>query len=136
MADTGLDSDQLRLVAVGTGGVGKSLLAQQLGYAAAVGGQFLGLPCAKARVLAAFCEDGEDEIHRRHHDIVRGDDASRFADCYVWNRTGLDNLLVTFDHNGKPTMSSFFKRLSAKIEELLIEFLLLDTVADLFGGNE
>jgi RecA-family ATPase len=120
----------------GDGGVGKSLLAQQLGYAGACGGKFLGFDVPKVRVLAAFCEDGRDEIHLRHQDILNGQDAAQFANFFVWIRVGLDNLLVTFTHDGRATMSPFFKRLAAKIEELKIELLILDTAADLFGGNE
>jgi hypothetical protein len=41
----------------GPGGLGKSLLAQQLITAVAIGGHWLGLPVMPVRSLAVFCED-------------------------------------------------------------------------------
>ncbi len=49
----------------GDGGVGKSLLAQQLMTALALGRDWLGLPVMPRKVFGLFCEDDEDELHRR-----------------------------------------------------------------------
>jgi hypothetical protein len=53
----------------GPGGTGKSLLAQQLAYASITGSSWLGLPVKQGGVLAVFCEDDIDELHRRHASI-------------------------------------------------------------------
>jgi len=51
-------------------------------------------------------------------------------------RVGFDNLLVTFDRESKPTMSTLFERTMKAVLENRIGLLVLDTAADLFGGNE
>ena len=49
----------------GDGGVGKSLVAQQLLTACATGNQWLGLDVEPCKCVAFFAEDDADEIHRR-----------------------------------------------------------------------
>jgi RecA-family ATPase len=53
----------------GDGGMGKTLLAQQLLYATGLGGKWLGIDVPAVRGLGVFCEDDEDELHRRHNAI-------------------------------------------------------------------
>ena len=53
----------------GDGGVGKSLLAQQLLTSCAVGQTWLGLEAKPCKALGVFCEDDADEIHRRQFHI-------------------------------------------------------------------
>lgn len=123
----------------GDGGVGKTLIAQQLLYAASVGGHWLGLPVPKCRALGVFCEDDKDELHRRHDSIKQSMGiaiGNPFSDAFLWPRVGFDNLLVTFDRESKPTMTPLFERIMKAVLENRIGLLVLDTAADLFGGNE
>lgn len=123
----------------GDGGVGKTLLAQQLLYAAGVGGKWLGLAVPKMRALGLFCEDDKDELHRRHDTIKQSMGitiGNPFDDVLLWPRVGFDNLLVTFDRDSKPTMSPLFERTMTTVLGNRIGLLILDTAADLFGGNE
>lgn len=123
----------------GDGGVGKTLIAQQLLYAAGVGGKWLGLDVPKLTGLGVFCEDDEDELHRRHADIKADLGyavGNPFDSTWVWPRVGSDNLLVTFDRENRPLMSPFFAAIMAHVMAKKVELLILDTVADLFGGNE
>jgi hypothetical protein len=123
----------------GDGGVGKTLIAQQLLYAAGTGGLWLGIPIPKLRGLGVFCEDDEDELHRRHLDIktdLGHAIGNPFDSTWVWPRVGSDNLLVTFDRENRPLMSPFFAAIMRHVMAKRIELLILDTVADLFGGNE
>lgn len=123
----------------GDGGVGKTLVAQQLLYAAAVGGNWLGLPIPKCRSLGIFCEDDKDELHRRHESIKQSMGitiGNPFEDAFLWPRVGFDNLLVTFDRESRPTMSPLFERTMKAVIDNRIGLLALDTAADLFGGNE
>ena len=123
----------------GDGGVGKTLVAQQLLYAAGVGGQWLGLDVPKLTGLGVFCEDDEDELHRRHVDIKTDLGfavGNPFDSTWVWPRVGSDNLLVTFDRENRPLMSPFFADIMRHVMAKRVELLILDTVADLFGGNE
>src|SRR5690242_16434029 len=57
----------------GDGGIGKSLLCMQLQTALALGKPWLGLPTpeAKTRSFGIYCEDDEDELHRRQFDICK-----------------------------------------------------------------
>jgi RecA-family ATPase len=123
----------------GDGGVGKTLIAQQLLYASGCGGKWLGLDIPKLKGLGVFCEDDEDELHRRHIDIKSDLGyavGNPFDSTWVWPRVGSDNLLVTFDRENRPLMSPFFAQIMRHVMERRIELLILDTVADLFGGNE
>ncbi len=123
----------------GDGGMGKTLLVQQLLYATGVGGTWLGLKVPKLRSLGVFCEDDEDELHRRHN-AIKADLGFKignpFEQTWIWPRVGSDNLLVTFDKDNKPTASPFFAQIMRHVMEHRIELLALDTIADLFGGNE
>lgn len=123
----------------GDGGVGKTLVAQQLLYAAAIGGKWLGLAIPKCKALGVFCEDDRDELHRRHDSIRQAMGiaiGNPFDGAFLWPRVGFDNLLVTFDRESKPTMSPLFERTMKAVLENQIGLLVLDTAADLFGGNE
>jgi RecA-family ATPase len=123
----------------GDGGMGKTLLAQQLLYAAGLGEKWLGIDVPPTRGLGVFCEDDEDELHRRHN-AIKADlghaVGNPFTDTWVWPRVGHDNLLVTFDKEGKPQISPFFAQIMRHVMEKKIGLLVLDTIADLFGGNE
>jgi hypothetical protein len=123
----------------GDGGMGKTLLAQQLLYAAGVGGKWLGIDIPPMRGLGVFCEDDEDELHRRHN-AIKSDlghaVGNPFTDTWIWPRVGFDNLLVTFDKDNKPLISPFFAQIMRNVLEKKIGLLVLDTIADLFGGNE
>lgn len=123
----------------GDGGMGKTLVAQQLLYAAGVGGKWLGLDVPKMASLGVFCEDDQDELHRRHVDIKTDLGfavGNPFDHTWVWPRVGSDNLLVTFDRENRPLMSPFFADIMRHVMAKRVELLILDTVADLFGGNE
>jgi RecA-family ATPase len=119
--------------------MGKTLLAQQLLYAAGVGGKWLGIDIPPMRGLGVFCEDDEDELHRRHN-AIKSDlghaVGNPFTDTWIWPRVGFDNLLVTFDKDNKPLISPFFAQIMRNVLEKKIGLLVLDTIADLFGGNE
>jgi hypothetical protein len=123
----------------GDGGMGKTLLAQQLLYAVGLGGKWLGLDVPAVRGLGVFCEDDEDELHRRHNAIktdLGHAVGNPFTDTWIWPRVGHDNLLVTFDKDNKPLVSPFFAQIMRHVLEKRIGLLILDTIADLFGGNE
>ena len=122
----------------GDGGLGKSLLAQQLMYACATGSPWLGLETARVVSLGLFCEDDEDELSRRQTSIVRsmGLDPDALDDAHVWARWGLDNTLVHGGRNGCEIDMRHVKLLLRKVLETKAELLVLDTASDLFGGNE
>jgi hypothetical protein len=49
----------------GDGGIGKSLMAQQLQTATDLGAAWLGLPVEEAASLGVYCEDDKNELWRR-----------------------------------------------------------------------
>ena len=121
----------------GDGGLGKSLLGQQLMTSTAIGKPWLGLPVMRLRSLGVFCEDHEDELHRRQADINRLYDCE-FSDLENMRwllRFDEANLLMTFEGGqGEPT--SFFDELLYQAREFGAQLVIIDTVADTFGGNE
>lgn len=122
----------------GDGGVGKSLIAQQLQTGAALGSAWLGLPVMRAASLGVYCEDDDDELWRRQCAIN--------ADCCIdhdvlsamsWmSRLGEDNLLMTFTRNGVGELTIFHKQALEAALDLKIRLVIIDTAADTFGGNE
>jgi RecA-family ATPase len=123
----------------GDGGLGKTLLAQQLACSVSMGVNWLGLPTTQGSVLAVLCEDEEGELHRRHNDIKAAMGfpiGNPFSEVWLWPRVGFDNILVRWDRDGKPAMGPFSERLRAFILAERPAFLILDTLADIYGGNE
>ncbi|MGO8915292.1 MAG: AAA family ATPase [Stellaceae bacterium] len=123
----------------GDGGMGKSLLLQMLLTSAALGRSWLGIPIRKMRSLAIFCEDPEEELQRRQADINRhyGVDMQDLDNMCWINRFGADNLLMEFEgmaRRGTPT--PFYRQVVEIVADFRPEIILIDTVADTFGGNE
>ena len=122
----------------GDGGTGKTLMAQQLMTSCATGGHWIGLDVLRCRSVALFCEDDEHELHRRQTAICDGyglrlDD---LADMGWASGTGQDNLLVTFDHDGKVQPTKRFDDLMRAARDHAARLIVVDTAADTFGGNE
>jgi hypothetical protein len=124
----------------GDGGVGKSLLLQQLMTAAALGVPWLGLETRQVKAYGFFCEDDEDDLWRRQEDINRhygcsmDDIAEHVTFC---SRKGLENILVEFDRrNDRAEPTSLFHQLFADVTECGAQLVGIDTAADTFGGQE
>lgn len=122
----------------GDGGVGKSLLAQQLQTACAIGGEWAGQMCEPVRSLGAYCEDDADELARRQAAInslygVSRDDLR--AVNYI-SRLGDDNALMTFDRHGRGEMTAFYKQILEAAKDTGARLVVFDTAADGFVGNE
>lgn len=121
----------------GDGGIGKSLFVQQLLTASALALPCLGLDVAGGRALGVFCEDHEDELHRRQHDINRmlGVPMECLENLRLLSRLGEDNTLFTYE-GGCGANTALYERLEATCAAFRPKLLVLDTAADLFGGNE
>jgi RecA-family ATPase len=121
----------------GSGGLGKTLAAQQLLTASAIGKPWLGRPVVYMQSMGVFCEDSAEELHRRQADINRLYEVN-FADLGAMRwlpRLGYNNLLMTFDH-GEPKLTAFFGRLVREARAFGARLAVIDTVADCFGGDE
>lgn len=123
----------------GSGGVGKSLLAQQIGTAVAANRDWLGQVETPGGVLYLAAEEEPDELWRRQVDICRamGIPMSAVApDLYLDGRMGLDNAMCEW-HHGRigPT------RLLIGVREWLArivtpQLLIIDNVAHVFNAGE
>jgi RecA-family ATPase len=121
------------------GGDGKTLLSLQLQVAAARDGHWLGAEVQPVRSFGLFCEDGEDELHRRmvavaEHYKCRLDDLDGVS---LVSRVGQENLLVTFDPRtdvAKPT--ALYHAIADHAVKFGARLIVLDSLHDVFGGNE
>ena len=122
----------------GDGGVGKTLLAQQLMSCCATGALWLGLPVSRCRVFGIFCEDDEAELHRRQDKInaALGLDFGALQDMRWASAVGADNVLVRFERDGAWELTPRFNELTQQAQEFGAKLLVIDTAADTFGGNE
>ena len=122
----------------GDGGAGKSLLAQQLMTSCALGHTFMGLETKKCRVFGVFCEDSEDELHRRQAAILQyhNQEFVHLENIQYVSRVGDDNLLITFENSGLAKLTNFFTQIENAGREFGAELIVIDTAADTFGGNE
>jgi RecA-family ATPase len=120
----------------GAGGDGKTLLAQMLATACALGKPWLGLSVLQCNSLLLFCEDDREEMHRRQDDINRHFGCT-FADLGAMRwlpRLGDDNALMTFTDRARHT--PLFGRLLEAAKDHHAGLLVTDTLADVFTGNE
>ena len=126
-------------ILAGDGGLGKSLLCQQLCTAAALGRQWLGLGTQRCRALALFCEDDRDELQRRQEAINRyyGCEMGELEDVMMLDRAGRDSVLMRFGRWGDEGHTTpAFEKIRLIAEEHGAQIIILDTVADTFSGNE
>lgn len=123
----------------GDGGTGKSLLALQLAFAIATGGRWLGHQTVSGPVMFISAEDDQDELHRRTADIVRAT-GMQFLDLErltLRSLAGEDALLAVLDRSsGVLTPTPLYAEIEARIAADKPALIVLDTLADLFPGNE
>jgi len=122
----------------GDGGLGKTLLAQQLQTSTALGSPWLALPVEQVTSLGVYCEDSGDELWRRQADINAGFgvDYDALSGVHWIPRLGEDNLLMTFARNGAGELTKFHSEVLSAALDLRARLTIFDTAADVFGGNE
>lgn len=122
----------------GDGGLGKSLLMQQLATDASLGRNWLGLTTRHCRTFALFCEDSDDELHRRQAKICQslGLPLSDVPDFKWLSAEKIDPAFMMFGANYKAQRTEFFYDLMDELRDWMPELVILDTAADIFVGNE
>ena len=123
----------------GDGGIGKTLVAQQLLTACAIGRDWLGLPTASFKAIGFFCEDDEEELWRRqvaintHYGVEFGD-----LDDMAWKTfIGVDATLVEFGpYYEAPTTTEVFAQILETALKFGAQLIVLDSLHDFFNGNE
>ena len=123
----------------GDGGLGKSLFALQASVAAVLGKEVAGLEPSQGRVLYVGAEDEVDEFHRRIHDVLAEHGAAYEDlgdDFLLLPLADRDATLAMPEKSGKMSQTPLFHSLRARISEFRPKLIVLDTSADLYGGNE
>jgi len=122
----------------GDGGVGKTLLAQQLMTACATETQWCGYAVLPCRSFGLFCEDDEAELHRRQDRICDhlGITMGSLTEMRWISGLGQDNTLATFTSDGRMQITPLFDAIAKAAKDFDARLIVLDTAADVFGGNE
>jgi hypothetical protein len=123
----------------GAGGLGKSLLAQQLQTGTALGTAWLGLPVEEIVSLGVYCEDDEDELWRRQCAITADygcDLNQRLASVHWMPRFGEDNILMTFTRSGVGQPTKFLGEVIDATLDTHARLVVIDAAADTFGGAD
>jgi hypothetical protein len=120
----------------GNGGLGKTLLALQIGLHVSLARRVFGLTTLGGGVLGIFCEDEEDELNRRLRaacaaECLELDAVDRFV---AISRDGVDSVLCTYEHD-HIRLTSFYAQLDVTIAQCQPWLVILDTAADLFAGD-
>jgi RecA-family ATPase len=118
-------------------GIGKSMIAQQLGTCVATDREFFGCAVARGPVLGIFGEDDNEELQRRQWRINKayGLKFSDLTDLHLEGAAGLDNMLCGFP-GGAPGIGPLYDPLIAKARDLKAVLIILDNRAQMFLGNE
>lgn len=126
-------------ILTGDGGTGKSLAALQLATATALGRPWFGQATIAGSGLFISAEDDRDELHRRVAALARAEGFA-LADLHgltMCSLAGEDALLSVPEGPGKTMKeTALFQRVEAWIAQHRPTLTVLDTLADLFGGDE
>jgi hypothetical protein len=122
----------------GDGGLGKTLLALQIAAAGAMAIDTLGISPAAGRTLYVGAEDEADEFWRRLADITsaHGKSLRDLSDFRLLPLADTDALLMVPDKAGNMRPTALMQKLIEAAVDFLPRLIVLDTAADLFGGDE
>ncbi len=122
----------------GDGGTGKSLLALQLAVATVTAGRWCGLHVATGPVVYLSAEDDEAELHRRLEDIARHQNISlsELGALHIIALAGEDALLATPEKGNVLKPTKLFHAVEAALARQKPALVIIDTLADVFGGDE
>jgi RecA-family ATPase len=123
----------------GEGAVGKSLLMLQLSAATVLGRDWIGTMPAIGPVVYLNCEDDGNEICRRlqgiatHYNVTRKEMASQL---HVISLVGHDAVLAGATKDERIKTTPLFDKLRADVRKIKPRLTVVDTVSDVFAGNE
>lgn len=125
----------------GDGGVGKSLLMQQLATSFVLGRSWLGKSVQGGRAIYLACEDDQDELWRRQADINRslGVEMSDIGEAglELVPRVGQDNALMMLDKAlWKMRKTPLFDALVKRCQMIGHQLVIIDTATKTFRGNQ
>ncbi len=123
---------------VGSGGIGKTLLAQQIGSHLGLGRDFIDQVTMPQKVLMWACEDDHDELWRRQVNIARSLKVGleAFQDNFrLVPRHGYNNALCVSEF-GKIVFTPLVAELAKEADEFGADVVILDNAAQLYGAGE
>jgi RecA-family ATPase len=122
----------------GEGGIGKTLLMQQLSVATVLGRDWVGSLPAPGPVIFITAEDDEDELHFRYHKIAKhyGVEFDKLTDLHLMSLAGRDAVMAAVNAKGIVEPTELFKRLASRALEIKPRWIGLDTAADIFICDE
>jgi RecA-family ATPase len=121
----------------GDGGIGKTILAMMLGTSLSSRTPWLGLNAMQGPFLYFGAEDDNDELHIRLDQmrIELGLSWGDLADFHFRSFVGEDALVAILD-KGILQPTQLLERIETRIRDLGAIACVLDTSADVFGGDE
>jgi hypothetical protein len=120
----------------GEGGIGKSMLAQEIATLVATGCSTIGFEVeAKAPVVAIFAEDDRDELWRRQVRInaALGIGMEGLGDLHLQGRAGLENTLALYPPGRPPAAQALMGQITAACERYRPGLVILDNNRALGG---
>ncbi len=122
----------------GDGGGGKSTLMLQASVAAVLGLPWINGPVQQGPVVYLSAEDDRDELHRRLDAIGLhyGRHLSDMSDLHLIDLSIDDALLAAGDGRGGLVATPLLADLEAIVAEARPVLIVLDSLADVFGGDE
>lgn len=124
----------------GRGGTGKSALMLDLMVSLAVGEPWCGLEVQRgAKTMYVSCEDPKEELARRWQKRIGTLAGLPSGVTNLWSRIGKDNILCSADRNGRIKPEPFFYEVKDRARSFFGTsggVLILDTLSDVFNGNE
>jgi len=123
----------------GDGGTNKTTLALQLCVATAAGAKWIGRNTAPGRAAFLSAEDDTDELHRRVVQITSGEgiDLTGLHDFRLIPLAGKDAVLgAPLGRTNAIQPTALWRSVCAFVEEWRPKLLVLDTLADVFAGEE
>lgn len=122
----------------GRGGIGKTLIAQQIATCLAMGVPYVSQVPKPLKVLMWAGEDDHDELWRRQIPIARSmgiDLADLHGRLIMHSYEGCD-ITLAGEVFGTLELSPMMKVLREQVNDYGADYVFLDNVARLFGGNE
>jgi hypothetical protein len=122
----------------GDGGVGKTLLLQQLQTSCASALPWMGMNAEPCESIGFYCEDPDEELHRRQEWINAGygiEMGQATGATYV-PRVGMANTLMTFSSKGIGELTPLYRQWREHALDMGVRLVVVDAAADVFAGNE
>jgi len=126
----------------GQGGIGKTLLMQQLSVATVLGKEWIGTLPVCGPVLFITAEDDEDELHFRYDKIAKwpvyNTNFEELAEngLHLLSLAGKESAMAVADARGIVRPTELFEQMRRTAREIRPCWIALDTAADIFIVNE